>query len=185
MRDKIVPVATGIATARAAGLLELSQPDPDYGVPIDRVLIKSGAVEGLDRLNRYAYPDLGPRAALGGHILCGENCGASINLDPTGYSCDEQGAGCLDETGGPRLSPPLRAQVMRQTSAGVSALSMPYLDPHGRHAVHPPEPSRSFDTDQFMLNLIGRYFESQGREIHFEHCQSKMAEFPWIPPVPN
>src|SRR5207253_3599262 len=63
--DKIVPVATGIATARAAGLLELSQPDPDYGVPIDRVLIKSGAVEGLDRLNRYAYPDLGPRAALG------------------------------------------------------------------------------------------------------------------------
>ena len=87
--------------------------------------------------------------------------------------------------GAPRLSPPLREQVARHTGAGISALLMPFLDPRGRHAVHPPEPSRSFDTDQFMLNLMGRFFETRGKELHFERCQSKMAECPWIVPVPN
>ena len=86
--------------------------------------------------------------------------------------------------GAPRLSPALRTQVMRQTSAGYSALVMPYLDPHGRHAVHPPEPGRSFDMDQFMLNMMGRYFETRGKEIHFDSCQSKMAACDWITPVP-
>jgi hypothetical protein len=87
--------------------------------------------------------------------------------------------------GAPRLSPPLRNQLTRQTGSGVSALLIPYLDPHGRHAVHPPEPSRRFDMDQFMLNLIGRYFESRGRELHFDACQAKMADCGWIAPVPQ
>jgi len=193
--DKIVPVETGIATARAAGLVEMSKPDPDYGVPIDQVLVRSGAVEGLDRLNRYGHPDFGPRAALGAHIRCDpfidrngnmepDQCGTGIDLDPSGYSCDDQGANCLDDTGGPRLSPPLRTQVTRQTSSGLSMLSMPYLDPHGRHAVHPPDPTEAFDTDQFMLNMIGRYFESRGKEIHFELCQAQAATCPWIPQPP-
>ncbi len=61
---------------------------------------------------------------------------------------------------------------------------MPFLDPHGRHAVHPPEPGRRFDMDQFMLNLLGRYFETRGKELRFEACQSKMAACPWIVAVP-
>lgn len=194
--DKIVPVYTGISTARAAGLIELSQPDPDFGMPIDQVLIKSGAVEAIDNLNRYASADGGPRAALGAHLRCDSfvdrdgnaqpsNCSAGIDLDPTGYACDLQGENCTDDMGAPRLSPALRQQFIRKTSAGYSALLMPYLDPHGRHAVHPPEPGRRFDMDQFMLNLMGRFFESRGQEIHFEACQTKMADCPWIPPVPQ
>ena len=185
--DKIVPVETGIATARAAGLVELSQPDADFGMPIDQVLIRSGAVEGLDRLNRYGSPDFGPRAVMGAHILCpgsGAGC-AGVDLDPSGYSCDEHASDCQDGTGGPRLSPPLRMQVARRTGAGISALSMPYLDPHGRHAIHPPQPDAPFDTDQFMLNLLGRYFETGGKELHFERCQSQMAACPWIVPLPQ
>ena len=194
--DKIVPVQTGVATARAAGLIELSAADPDYGIPIDQVLIRSGAVEGLDNLNRFDSPDRGPRAALGGHLRCDafidrdgqaqpDNCAQGIDLDPTGYACDAQGLNCKDDMGAPRLSPALRSQVTRQTSAGVSALLMPYLDPHGRHAVQPPQPSRAFDMDQFMLNVLGRYFETRGKELRFDACQSKMAECPWIPPVPK
>jgi hypothetical protein len=194
--DQIVPVATGIATARAAGLIELSQPDAAYGLPVDQVLIRGGAVEGLARLRRYASADAGPRAALGSHLRCdnfvdrtgaaqSSNCAAGINLDPTGYACDGQGLNCLDDMGAPRLSPPLREQVARHTSAGISALIMPFLDPRGRHAVHPPEPNRRFDMDQFMLNLMGRFFETRGKELHFERCQSKMADCPWIVPLPK
>src|SRR5205807_6068227 len=124
--DKIVPVETGIATARAAGLVEVFQPDPAYGIPIDQVLIRGGAVEGLDRLRRYASADAGPRAALGTHLRCDDftdrngnvrpsNCGARINLDPTGYGCDDQGLNCVDDMGAPRLSPPLREQTIRRT----------------------------------------------------------------------
>jgi hypothetical protein len=193
--DKTVPVQTGIETARAAGLIELNQPDPAYGMPIDQVMIKAGVVEAVDRLKRYAYPDQGPRAALGAHLRCDDyvdrngatqssNCPADLQLDPSGYACDN-GLDCQDDMGAARLSPPMREQWQRYTSAGVSTLLMPYLDPHGRHAVQPPQPSRRFDMDQFMLNLMGRYFETRGKELHFEKCQSKMADCSWITPVPN
>jgi len=45
--DPGVPVNTGIALARAAGLVEMTQPDPAYGIPVDQVLVRSGAVEGV------------------------------------------------------------------------------------------------------------------------------------------
>ena len=193
--DNTVPVQTGIATARAAGLLELKENDPDYGMPIDQVIVRAGAVEAVARLKRYAYADQGPRAALGAHLRCDpyidrngntqpSNCTNDWDLDPTGYGCDN-GQDCVDDMGAPRLSPPLREQLQRHTSAGVSTLLMPYLDPHGRHAVQPPQPSRRFDMDQFMLNLMGRYFETRGKELHFEKCQAQMAGCPWIVPVPN
>jgi hypothetical protein len=130
--DRIVPVQTGIATGRAAGLVEMSAPDPDYGVPIDQVLIRSDAIEGLANLKRYAYAETGPRGALGPHLRCDayvdrngaaqpENCGQEINVDPTGYACDASGTNCTDDMGAPRLSPALRGQLTRQSSAGVSA----------------------------------------------------------------
>src|SRR5207253_8690963 len=108
-------------------------PVPACGLPIDQLLITSGAVEAIDTLNRYASPDQGPRAALGSHLRCDsfidrdgapqpDKCGTGIDLDPTGYACDSRGLNCKDDMGAPRLSPALRTQVMRQSSAGYSAL---------------------------------------------------------------
>ena len=108
----------------------------------------------------------------------------AILLDPTGYSCDERGAGCTDAFGAPRLDPPLREQLMRRTSAGVSALLLPYLSPHGQHSFSNPKPDKAFDMDQFMANLIGRYFETRGRELRFERCQAGLHDCPWIPAPP-
>lgn len=193
--DKLVPVATGISTGRAAGLVETRAIDPIYGMTDDQVLIRSGTVDAVNRIRRYAHADSGPRAALPGHIRCEaftdrngqvqpDRCGDTIQLDPTGFSCDENGANCLDDHGAPRLSPPLRQQLMRTTSTGVSALLLPYLDPDGRHAVHNPQPDAAFDMDQFMLNLILRYFQTRGREINFNRCQRDLASCAWIPPPP-
>ena len=194
--DKTVPIATAIATGRAAGLVELREPDPAYGKTIDKVLIESGVVEGIDHLNRYASPEVGPRKNLAGHIRCdawtdrsggahASRCTQGLYLDPTGFSCDAHGGGCTDEFGAARLDPPLRAQLRRQSGDGVSMLIIPFIDPRGQHAVLPPSPADGFDNNLFMLNLVGRYFETRGKEIHLEACQRKLADCPWISPPPQ
>jgi hypothetical protein len=226
--DPGVPVNTGIALARAAGLLEMSAPDKDYGMPIDQVLVRSGAVEGVPATRRFDDPAGGVFAALSGHLRCdpGSTCSGEVLIDPTGYSCDESGANCSDGLGAPRLSPPLRQQLVvrpaiatpvacqvsarsqivsgcrstnasacafttpttasgpAQSAQGISALLIPYLNRDGQHGFFNPQPAKPFDMDQFMANVVGRYFECRGRELHFEKCQKDLASCPWIPAPP-
>ena len=192
--DPWVPVNTGIAMARAAGLVELTAKDPDYGKSIDRVLIDSGAVEGIARLRRFESATFGPRALLAGHVRCApdNDCSGEALADVNGLACDENGRNCLDGLEAPRLSPPLRAQLQRTTrtsdgnDAGTSMLLVPLLNRTGQHGFKNPQPQKPFDLDQFLANQIGRYFETRGREIHFEPCQAKLRACPWnnFPPAP-
>jgi hypothetical protein len=228
--DPDVPVNTGIALARAARLVELSQPDPAYGIPVDQVLVRSGAVEGVPGTHRFDDPTGGVFAALPGHVRCdsGSTCSGDVLIDSTGYSCDASGANCTDGLGAPRLSPPLRQQMVQVTMAasaspmscpvsarsgiilgcwstnasacatsaptsasgpavatdGVSALLIPYMNRTGKHGFANPQPGKPFNMDQFMANVVGRYFECRGHELHFEKCQQDLASCPWIPPPP-
>ena len=212
--DPGVPVNTGIELARAAGLVEMQKPDPDYGIPIDQVLIKAGVVEGVPGTERFADPAGGVFAQLPGHVRCdpGSDCSGSVLVDSTGYSCDADGASCLDGLNAPRLDPPLRQQLERASAApspcpvstragatgcystgdsacdpnapGVSALLIPYMNRTGQHGFRNPQPGKPFDMDQLLANLVGRYFECRGRELHFEQCQQDLASCRWIPPPP-
>ncbi len=183
--DTTVPIAAGLSLARAAGLVETKVPDPDYGIPIDQVLIKSGATEGLPGLLRYADPTYGPRAALGAHVRCdGAGCGQPVLLDPSGFSCDATGGNCTDGFDVPRLNPPLRTQLQVQTSAGTSALILEYISPQGSHSFLNPQPQKPFDADLFFANLVGRYFQTGGTEVNYDPCQQFTATCPWIPPIP-
>ena len=224
--DPGVPVNTGIALARAAGLVEMTQPDPAYGIPVDQVLVRSGAVEGVPGTHRFDDPLGGVFAALPGHVRCdsGSTCSGDVLIDPTGYSCDANGANCTDQLGAPRLSPPLRQQLTRASGGmvscpvstrsqiasgcwstnasscaasapatasgpatsgpGISALLIPYLNREGQHGFLNPQPQKPFDMDQFMANVVGRYFECRGTELHFEKCQQDLASCPWIPAPP-
>ncbi len=211
--DPGVPVNTAISLARAAGLVEMTAPDPAFGIPIDQVLIRAGVVEAVPATARFDDPDGGVFAALPGHVRCdpGSNCSGSVLIDPTGYACD---AGvCLDGLQAPRLDPPLQKQLVITTdprpagclvsphatgtgcystgasscnasAPGVSSLLIPYLNRTGQHGFRNPQPSKPFDLDQFMANAVGRYFECRGRELHFELCQQDLASCPWIPPPP-
>ncbi|HUJ25151.1 MAG TPA: hypothetical protein VLW85_03975, partial [Myxococcales bacterium] len=200
--DPGVPINTAVSLARAAGLVEMSAPDPDYGIPIDQVLVKSGVIEGIPGTQRFDDPDGGVYAALPGHVTCnpGDDCTGQVLIDPTCYSLD--GGICDDGLQAPRLNPPLRAQLERQSAPavsntyslgasqcaagqpGVSALMIPYLNRTGQHGFQNPQPGKVFDMDQYMANVIGRYFECRGRELHFEGCQQDLASCPWIPPPP-
>ena len=192
--DPWVPVATGIAMARAAGIIEMTAIDPDYGKTMDRVLIESGAVEGIARLRRFQSTSYGPRALLAGHLRCApdNDCSGETLADLNGLACDEFARNCTDRIDAPRLSPPLRTQLQRVTrtsdgaDAGLSMLELPLLDPKGQHGFKNPQPGKPFDLDQFLANQIGHYFETRGREISFDPCQAKLRACPWnnFPPAP-
>jgi hypothetical protein len=211
--DPGVPVNTAISLARAAGLVEMQQPDPAFGIPIDQVLVRAGVVEAVPATARFADPDGGVFAALPGHVRCdpGSDCTGSVLIDPTSYACD---AGtCLDGLQAPRLDPPLQQQLVTVSDSrpagctispratgtgcwstgasscalgapGVSSLLIPYLNRTGQHGFRNPQPGKPFDLDQFIANAVGRYFECRGRELHFELCQQDLASCPWIPPRP-
>jgi hypothetical protein len=124
----------------------------------DQVLINAGVVEGVANLRTL--------------------------VDPTNYS---QGT---DGFNAPRLDPPLRDQLTRNVtlsdgSTATSALLLPYMNPNGQHGFHNPQPDKPFDMDQFLANLIGRWFETRGRELHFDVCQAhEPPDCPWIPSPP-
>ena len=196
--DPAVPTSTAIALARAAGMVEMKQPDPAYGIPIDQVLIESGVVEGVARTQRFASTTFGPRVTLEGHVRCdgGADCTGDVLVDPSGYSCDAAGANCTDGLIAPRLNPPLRQQLLRPVTladktTAFSGLLLPYLSRTGQHGFSSPQPQKLFDMDRFLANLIGRYFETRGHEVQFDPCQAKEPvapdpdpECPWMAPPP-
>jgi hypothetical protein len=192
--DTAMPVSTAIAMARAARLVEMTQPDPGYGIPVDQVLVQAGVAEGLANLRRLADPSSGPLLALGPHLSCAApaDCTGDVLVDPTSYGFDPANS-VNDGLNAPRLNPPLRGQLTRQMqlpdgSQTTSALLLPYLSRAGQHGFTSPQPNKPFDMDQFLANLIGRWFETRGRELHFDACQAKEQlqppPCPWIPPPP-
>jgi hypothetical protein len=176
--------------------VELTRPDPAYGIPIDQVLIESGVVEGAARTARFASTTFGPRATLGSHVRCdaGADCTGPVLVDPSGFSCDATGANCTDGLNAPRLDPPLRQQllqpiVLADGTTAFSGLLLPYMSRTGQHGFSSPQPQKPFDMDRFLANLIGRYFETKGHEVHFDACQAaeptaSTAECPWMAPPP-
>ncbi len=190
--DPAVPVSTAIAMARAAGLVDMTQPDPAYGIPVDQVLIRAGVVEGIANLRRLADSTSGPLAALGPqHLSCAAaDCTGDVLVDPTSYGFDPAN-GVDDGLNAPRLGPPLRSQLTRTVTfpdgsqPAISGLLLPYLSRAGQHGFKNPQPGKAFDMDQFLANLIGRWFETRGRELHFDACQAKEPpDCAWIPGPP-
>ena len=79
----------------------------------------------------------------------------------------------------PRLDPPLR--LTKQTGAGLQALRMPMLDPRGQHCFAIPEPEKTFDNNAFLLNLIGRFFQTKGRELRDNDLCMAKQNCDWMP----
>jgi len=53
----------------------------------------------------------------------------------------------------------------------VAGMRVPYMNPTGQHGFDIPHPTtKNFDSDQYMINLIGRYFQTRGTEILDDPC---------------
>jgi len=181
--DMNVPVNTGIATARAAGIIPIFQKEPiKHSVKVsdttlmefpaythsqNQILLDTYVIEGLERLNRWTD-------SKGGLLLDIDNL--SIGTDFT------SGAGSRQV---PRLEPPLRATV--NTKTGVAGMRIPYMKPTGQHGFDIPHPRDDFDICAYMINLIGRYFQSRGKQILDDPCLEiyTVPVCPSIPLVPK
>jgi hypothetical protein len=153
--DTTVPVATGVALARAAGIVDFRKVDPRYGKTDNQVLIDSYALEGLSRLRRYN--------------------GKKIVIDVDDIS---NGQHAPDN---PRIDPPMRLSI-DHGGGGRSALRIPLLDPKGQHAFLVPNPQADFDNDQFLIHQVGRFLSSAGRELSDDPCMAT-ASCSWIPAI--
>lgn len=129
--DPTVPESTGIALARADGLVPFDQIDPRYGTSVDRWLIDRGVVRGLEELGPYTGPS-----------------GEPILFDPDDLDDGTDASGAPSEA-------PLRSE--RTTDSGIHALRMLYVDPRGTHAYILPDQDAPFDWALFGAQQMATF----------------------------
>ncbi len=161
--DPGVSTASGVALARAAGLVNFRDVDPRYNKTVQQMLVDVGLVEGVDGSMRYTDK-------LGAGVLM--DVDNLANLVPEGDGFDQ-----------PRLDPPLRN--IRKNDAkvgGISAQLFPDMTPHGVHGFPVPSPTKPFDLGSLLINQFVHYMVTHGEVLDFDLCQMKWS-CSWIPAV--
>ncbi|HMV66822.1 MAG TPA: hypothetical protein PKA64_08230 [Myxococcota bacterium] len=154
--DPIVAVNSGVALARAAGLVPWWEIDPRYGTTVDRFLIDHGVVRGIEERGPYTNADGVP-------LL---------------YDIDDLDEG-TDGSGAPSPEQPVRSTVT--TSKGQSALRMAYVWPQGTHGFV-LDAEQEFDWTSYVLQFVGDYSGNLGAEVRDRLCY-ETADCPELPPV--
>jgi len=175
--DASVPVNTGIAIAKAAGFVNIFDPDSRYRKPVNRVLIDEGVSAGI--------PWVQTRGEQWGSVLVDvDNLSSSFN----GPMSTERS---VDGLVAPRLDPALRVVVRTpgtegSDAEGFSALVLPMTNEFaGAHGFAPPGMTDlPFDVGQFMEHQIGLFFRSAGQELRYDACLAELASCPDIPEPP-
>jgi hypothetical protein len=149
--DMNVPVATGIAQARAAGMIPYAadQIDSRYGRTPHQVLVDNYVIEGVERLKRF---DKAPW-----------NDSRDILMD-----VDYLSEG-LDLNDAPILPEPLRLSNA-VPGGGQGGVRFFYVSPRGAHGIGPADPGRNYDIFMHGINAIGHYFASGGTEWVDDTC---------------
>ena len=155
--DPGVMVADGIALGRAAGYIHYDRDDPRYGKSDNQQLIDTWTTEGTYRLAHY-------KNSKGEPVLMDvEHLAAVANADD-GFDV-------------PRLDPPLR--LMRKSADGTwNGFILPMLTPQGKHGFASPDPTQPFDLGTYLLNIAGRYLQSDAHDFSWDKCQEK-SNCPW------
>jgi hypothetical protein len=162
--DPGVPIATGVALLRAAGLVDYKNVDPRYGKTQMQQLIDVGFVEGVERTGRYKDP-------RGNDVL--------MDVDAL-----EAVANADDGFGAPRLAPPMRLIHPSAALGGTVGVLFPFMNPQGQHGFPTPDPAKPFDLASLILNVMGTYLSSGGTNVALEPCMERTS-CAWIKPVPQ
>lgn len=160
--DSGVPTATGVALARAAGLINFRDVDARYGKTVQQLLVDVGLVEGVEGTKRHVNK-------AGEGVLF--DVDDLANLSKAGDGFDQ-----------PRLDQPLR--IIRDNDAkvgGKSAIFFPNMTPKGTHGFPVPSPMKGFDMGSLLINQLGHYMASHGESLDFNLCQFDWS-CAWIPP---
>ena len=204
--DQAVPISTGNAFARAAGVVPFLPASAvarfgewaDYATPNalfarynrtpNRVLIDRGVLEGIAALGRFPSPSTGRADIL--------------------FDVDDLDEGA-QRFGEQTLSPPLRLVRRATPVAGASlddvwqptiatwsgatgpsaAVLNAYMTPGGQHSFGLPDPSDPWHPEVYLLHTIGHFFATDGADLYYrshpaEHTCAERATCSFIPPAP-
>ncbi|MSP92424.1 MAG: hypothetical protein EXR79_11605 [Myxococcales bacterium] len=137
--DMNVPVSTGAAIGRAAGLLDFKTKIPEWGGrTVNQTLIDTYVLEAVDKIPRFVAPD-GTPVLFDPEDLSGS--ATPTMLPPAGQKVTFAGPLARGKDGFhvPRLSPPLHTKAMAKDAAGgVSGTFFPFIEPAGKHGFWNP-----------------------------------------------
>ena len=188
--DSNVPVSTGVAMGRTAGLLgdwrrdetlppeqgwrELFSPDPRYGTSADQWLADTYVLEGIATLQRYGDNALNPNVLFDpDNVSDGEatwSCGDSDWSALIGENeCPAELEGMEVFFGIPHPDPgaALRADHAREDGS-FDGLRVPVLRPAGQHGIYNAQSFRTFDADAYMVNMSARFLGTAGGTLQHE-----------------
>ncbi len=186
--DTTVPVSTGNAYARAAGILAFMPPDApddfaDWRAPTrfgevygwrtpDDILIEYHVLEGIAALDRH------PVEGAPGFLFDVDDLSDGQQFfTPRGNRQLAEADGGIRPD---RLDPPLRWGRESRPALSVAGLDPWRTDtsyggvsvvlnamtiPSGQHVLLPVDPSKIFDEGEYLLNVIGWYLASGGSEL--------------------
>lgn len=164
--DMNVPMSTGAAIARAAGFIPFTERDPRWNKTPNQVLIDTGSLEATERTRRYV-----------------NSSGDAVLMDVEHLALVTGGDDGFDA---PRLDRPLRLFGPSKRVGGITGTLFPYVNPHGRHGFDPPspEPGETFDLGSLIMNMVGHYVNTKGRELAVLPCEVD-SSCEWIPQLPD
>ena len=193
--DMNVPVSTGAAIGRAAGLLDWKQKVPAWGNrTVNQVLVDTFVLEAVDKIPRFVDP------AGNGILFDPEDLSGSATpsegLPPAGtkIAFGRSAARGKDGFHAWRLNPPLHTTAVgKDRHGGFSGTFFPYVEPGGKHGFWEPgahveflrkacvatglsasvcnaEPY--FDHGTVVLSVVGRFLASAGTDFSIEPCMS-------------
>jgi hypothetical protein len=167
--DTNVPVHTGMALARAAGLLPLAELDPRFGQPAEQVLLEQFVGEGLEQLHRPALDGCHytPAAVL---FDVDDISAGAFGADIPRFAAPARHPACDGTAPEPSFCrrdcparPPLR--VTRSLPSGTSAMRFLYTRRSGGHGFTWPDVNLPFDPAAWGMAEMAHYFASLGVEV--------------------
>jgi hypothetical protein len=197
--DMNVPVSTGAAIGRAAGLLDWTKKVPEWGNrTVLQTLVDTYVLEAVDKVPRFVDP-------AGNGVLfdpedLSESATPSVALPPIGskFAPTAPAARGKDGFHAYRLSPPLHTHAVGKDSfGGFSGTFFPYVEPGGKHGFWNPgqhvdflkkqckadaktagtdeaacDGKAWFDHGTMVMYAIGRYLGSGGKQWAIEPCMN-------------
>ena len=201
--DQVVPVNTGLAQGRTAGLFgswqrdegrppeqgwrELFEPQERFdGDHVDAWLVRHHVPEGDWRLQRFPDNPINPNALFDpDNIADGTN---DFGCGLPDWSAVIRENRCPPEVAGdgdvffPVPRPPPGSELRLDFAApggGFHGFRVPMLRPAGQHGIYNAQPFRSFDADAYMVNFTIRFVASGGADVsHLSGCDCSASDLP-------
>jgi hypothetical protein len=171
--DMNVPINTGVSLARAAGLLNVFERDERWGSSAGRALVENLVVEGNEYRQRWIRASDGLTVLFDPSDLDRGTDGQDMPSFPSTYGQSAMSLwrptipgtreGCTESTDGLYLD-------TVTCEGGVSGFTIAAIEPTGSHSFLVSQPTRAFNINLFLANMIGYYFATGGRTWSLQTC---------------